>query len=383
MHRHRLVHLVYWSCVVLLAGGILPFGAPVVLAAPAAQIAPGSGYVPRPATIRRLPGGRVLRIVSRTHGGMMNRVCTLATVGESRIGLRTSGLGEEGLPAPVIFLPGSGQLASEINMPVVCVLAGEEPVIATALAPDGETRLPALVVPEGRLSIVSLPIETFMTPGEWQLEITAPVERVYPITVPPLARPALVVSGEALLLEGYTPGEALRGVVLANRCTTEFVPLSDPPEPLEPLSAAESELCALGEVSALLDAVQVFDAVADARGAAFVQRIDPEQNLTYAMLGATTPQLLSTLAFSADLEQAIAESGFPVERRVLFAEDDPAVVDPVVDPVVDKTPAPPVLPETGAELAGGGAARLAFGVAIVLIVLAGAARLRAQPRRKT
>jgi hypothetical protein len=356
----------------LFAGGILPFATPTAVAAPQIQAAPG-GYIPRPVTIRRLPGGRVLRIVSRTHGGMMNRVCTSALVGASGIGLRTSDLGEEAMLTPVIFLPGSGQLASELNMPVVCVLAGDDPVTATALAPDGQTRLPALVVAEGRLSIVSLPIEAFTTPGEWQLEITAPVSGAYPITIPPLVRPALVVSGEALLLEGYSPGEALRGVVLANRCTTEFVPLSDPPEPLAPLSEAETEMCAQG------DAVQVFDAVADERGAAFVQRIDPEQNLTYAILGATTPQLLSTIAFSADLEQAIAESGFPVERSMLFADDDPAVVDPVVD----KTPAPPVLPETGAELAGGGAAWFASGVVILLSAFAGLARLRSQSRRKT
>ena len=191
-------------------------------------------------------------------------------------------------------------------------------------------------------------------------------------------RQALVVSGEALLLEGYQPGEALRGVVMANRCTTDAVPLSDPPELLAPLSEAETELCAQGEVGALLDAVQVFDAVADARGAALVQRIDPEQNLTYAILGAATPQLLSTIAFSADLEEAIAESGFPVERSVLFATDDPAVVDPLVD----KTPV--VLPETGVDFASRSAAFLAAGMAIVLVALAGMAiEIRRMSGKKT
>lgn len=190
MHRHRLVHLVYWSCVVLLAGGILPFGVPVVLAAPAAQIAPGSGYVPRPATIRRLPGRRVLRIVADARRHDESRR-TPATVGESRIGLRTSGLGEEGLPAPVISCRAAAELASEINMPVVCVLAGEEPVIATVLgARRRDTDSPRARRARGAIEHRIAADRDVHDAGRVAVEITAPVERVYPITVPPLARPA-------------------------------------------------------------------------------------------------------------------------------------------------------------------------------------------------
>ena len=57
-----------------MAGVAILCAAPDVMAAPGAQRTPGGGYVPRPVTIRRLPGGRILRIVSRAHGGMMNRI---------------------------------------------------------------------------------------------------------------------------------------------------------------------------------------------------------------------------------------------------------------------------------------------------------------------
>lgn len=314
-------------------------------AAPDTQITPGGRYVPRPVTIRRLPRGRVLRIVSRSHGGMMNRVCTLAALDAQGFGVRTPGAGDAALLAPVIFLPGSGQSADALGAPVLCVLAGEAPVTAIAYAPDGTT-LPALVVPEGRLSIVSAPIEAFTMPGEWRLEVTAPVSGTYSFTIPPVTQPTLVVSGDALLLEGYQPGEALRGVVLADRCITEVVPLSDPAEPLPPLDAAELELCAQNQVGALLDAVHAFDIVADERGVALLARIDPQLDLTYTFFGAETSQLLSSIFVSEDLDAAIAEGGFPVDRATLFVDDEPEDTDPLVD---KPAPTPAVLPSTGAS----------------------------------
>ena len=349
MHHHRqFIRFVQLGLVALLAGVAILCAAPDVMAAPGAQRTPGGGYVPRPVTIRRLPGGRILRIVSRAHGGMMNRICMPALLDAQGIGVREPTTGNEALAASVVFLPGSGQLAENLSVPVVCVLADDQPVTASALSPDGQTRLPALVVSEGRLSIVSLPIEAFTMPGVWQLDVSAPVSGVYTFTIPPVVQPTLIVSGEGLLLEGFKPGEALRGVVMANRCITEFAPLSDSKEVLPPLDKAELALCAKNEVSALLDAVQVFEAVADERGIAFVQRIDPLQDLTYVFLGAETPQLLSTITFSEDLDAAIADSGFPVDRETLFAGRDS-----VTDPLIDKTaPTPAVMPSTGASFTG-------------------------------
>ena len=374
MHHHRrLVRILTLLCAALLAGLSALQSAPPVSAAPAAQIAPGGRYVPRPVTIRRLPGGRVLRIVSRSYGGVSNRVCTLAALDEQGFGVRTPGMGDAALLAPVIFLPGSGQLADALNAPVLCVLAGDAPVTAVASAPDGTT-LPALVIPEGRLSIVSVPIDAFTMPGEWQLEVTAPVSGTYTFTIPPITQPTLVVSGDALLLTGYQPGEALRGVVMANHCTTTVVPLSDPPEPLPPLDAAELELCAQNEVSALLDAVQSFDVVADARGVALLERIDPQLDLTYVFFGAETPQLLSSALFSEDLDTAIAEGGFPVDRATLFVENNPEEVDPQID---ELTPTPAVLPATGASHTADGHSVIWAALLVVLTgiaVLAGARR---------
>jgi len=346
MHQHRqLVRVLALLCAVLLAAlSALPTASPVS-AAPAAQIAPGGRYVPRPVAIRRLPGGRVLRIVSRSYGGMSNRVCTLAALDAQGFGVRTPGIGDASLLAPVIFLPGSGQLADALNVPVLCILAGDAPVTALAYAPDGTT-LPALVIPEGRLSNVSVPIEAFTMPGEWRLEVVAPVSGDYTFTIPPITQPTLVVSGDALLLTGYQPGEALRGVVMANRCISTVVPLSDPAAPLPALDATALELCEQNQVSALLDAVQSFAAVADERGIALLERIDPQLDLTYVFFGAETPQWLSSIFFSEDLDAAIAEDGFPVDRATLFVEDKPEEADPQIDKLA---PTPAVLPATGAN----------------------------------
>ncbi len=378
-YRRQSVRIFGLVCAALLAAlSALPT-APPVSAAPSAQIAPGGRYTPRPVTIRRLPGGRVLRIVSRAHGGMMNRVCTLAALDAQGFGVRTPDTGDAALSAPVIFMPGSGQLASALNVPVLCVLAGEEPVSAVAHAPDGTT-LPALVVPEGRLSIVSAPITAFTMPGEWRLEVTAPVSGTHSFTIPPVTQPTLVVAGDALLLEGYQPGEALRGVVMANRCIAEVVPLSDPAEPLPPLDVAERELCARNQVSALLDAVHAFEVVADEHGVALLARIDPLQDLTYVFFGAETPQLLSSVFFSEDLDAAIAEGGFPVDRAALFVDGAPEETDPLTDKLA---PTPAVLPATGAnntanELSAVWVALLALAS---IVALAGVRRGAADHRR--
>ena len=344
MHRHqRLFRLVCLGCVALAAGLSLLLSQEGARAAPGAQVAPGGRYVPRPVPIRRLPGGRGLRIVSRTHGGVMNRVCTTAGLDAQGLEFREPRIGEEALRLPVIFLPGSGQLASEINAPVVCVLAEAQAVAATALAPDGQTRLPALLVPEGQLSIVSLPLEAFITPGAWQLEITAPVRADYSITVPPPASPALVVAGDALLLQGYQPDEALRGIVMVNRCMTDSLPRNAPPETLPPLTADDAAACARNQISGLWEGVQLFAATANGQGRALVARIDPDHDLTYAIVGATTPQILATVTFREDLEEAMAAGEFLVVRDLLFAAPEP---DATALPTSQPTPA--VMPSTGA-----------------------------------
>lgn len=376
--HHRLFRLVCLACVALATSLSLLLSQEDARATPNAQIAPGGRYVPRPVPIRRLPGGRGLRIVSRTHGGVMNRVCTTAGLDAQGLEFRAPRSGEGALHAPVIFLPGSGQLASEINAPVVCVLAEAQTVAATALAPDGETRLPALIVPEGQLSIVSLPLEAFITPGAWQLEVTAPVRAVYSMTLPPPAQPALVVAGDALLLQAYQPGEALRGVVMVNRCMTDTLPRNAPPETLPPLTAEDAAACARNQISGLWEGVQVFAATADEQGRALVERIDPDHDLTYAIVGATTPQVLATVTFREDLEEAIAAGKFPVVRDLLFAAPEPDVTAPPTSP-----PTPAVMPSTGAEVGAPDIVILMAGAAVGLLVaiaLTAATRRRAMRR---
>ena len=89
-----------------------------------------------------------------------------------------------------------------------------------------------------------LPIAAYLVPGMWQFVVEAPSPLTLEIEVPARDAPHLVVGGENLLLGGFHPNEAVRGIVLADRCISDPIPLTDPPEQFPPLSEDErSELC--------------------------------------------------------------------------------------------------------------------------------------------
>ncbi|MCB0066817.1 MAG: hypothetical protein KDD77_06695 [Caldilineaceae bacterium] len=58
--------------VVILLLTLFPVTSSPAHATPAEQY---GRYRPRPVTVRRLPGGRVMRIISVTHGGFVASVC--------------------------------------------------------------------------------------------------------------------------------------------------------------------------------------------------------------------------------------------------------------------------------------------------------------------
>jgi len=334
-------------------------------------------YRPRPVTVRRLPGGRVMRIISVTRGGFVASICNQSGPNAETV-YAVNNVENDSLAAePVLFLPGSGQPSSEVKVPLICATPADA-VQAYAITPDGE-EAPALMVDEGiQTSIVTLPIAAYLVPGTWQLVVEAPSPLTLEIEVPERDAPRLIVDGERILLDGFRPNEAVRGILLADRCLTNTIPLTEPAEPFPPLSEDEQATCAIRN-SELLTYIGEFDANVDATGAALIERLDPMLDLTYAFVGAGSGEAIASQANLADLADAIAAGDFVIDSESLFAEGE----QPVPEPVIDKVePTPAVMPATGAARADApaGFAALAGMLLFAALLLAAASRRQRTPR---
>ena len=357
--------------VVMLLLGLLPLAVMPAQASPAAQY---GGYRPRAVTIRRLPGGRVMRIISVTRGGLVASICNQSGPNAEAVYAVNNTENDSLAADPVLFLPGSGQPSSEIKVPLICATPADT-VQAYAITPDGE-EAPALMVDEGtQTSIVTLPVAAYLVPGTWQLVVEAPSPLTLEIEVPERDAPRLIVDGESILLDGFRPNEAVRGILLADRCQTDTIPLTEPAEPFPPLSEAEQATCAIRN-SELLTYIGEFDANVDANGAALIERLGPLRDLTYAFVGAAQGDALASRAEAGDLADAIQSGDFVVDRGSLFAEDDP----PQPEPVVDKAePTPAVMPNTGVAPGDAPGGLAAAG----MLILAAALLAIANSRRRT
>lgn len=334
-------------------------------------------YRPQPVTVRRLPGGRVMRIISMTRGGFVASICNQSGPNAETVYAVNDPANDSLAAEPVLFLPGSGQPSPNIKVPLICATPAGA-VQAYAVAPDGE-QVAALVVGEGdQTSIVTLPIEAYLVPGTWQLVLEAPSPLTLDVQVPERGAPRLIVDGESILLDGFRPNEAVRGILLADRCLTDTVPLTDPAEPFPTRSEAEQATCAI-RGSQLLTYIGEFDANVDATGAALLVRLDPTLDLTYAFVGASSGEAIASQANLADLADAIASGDFVIDSDSLFAEGD----QPAPEPVIDKAePTPAVMPETGAARADtpAGFAAIAGVLLFAALLLAVASRRQRSPR---
>lgn len=360
--------------VVMVLLGLMPLAVMPAQASPAEQY---GGYRPRPVTIRRLPGGRVMRIISVTRGGFVASICNQSGPNAETVYAVNDSANDSLAAEPVIFLPGSGQPSSEIKVPLICATPADA-VQAYAITPDGE-EAPALMVDEGsQTSIVTLPIAAYLVPGTWQLVVEAPSPLTLEIEVPERDAPRLIVDGESILLGGFRPNEAVRGILLADRCRTDTIPLTEPAEPFPPLTEAEQATCAIRN-SELLTYIGEFDANVDATGAALIERLDPKLDLTYAFVGAGSGEAIASQANLADLADAIASGDFVIDSESLFAEGD----QPVPEPVIDKVePTPAVMPETGAARAdaSAGFAAMAGTLLFAALLLAAVSRRQRTPQ---
>lgn len=360
--------------VVILFLTLFPVTSSPARATPAEQY---GRYRPRPVTVRRLPGGRVMRIISVTRGGFVASICNQNGPNAETVYAVNDPANDSLAAEPVLFLPGSGQPSSEIKVPLICATPADA-VQAYAITPDGE-EAPALMVDEGsQTSIVTLPIAAYLVPGTWQLVVEAPSPLTLEIEVPQRDAPRLIVDGESILLDGFRPNEAVRGILLANRCRIDTIPLTEPAESFPPLSEDEQATCAV-RGSELLTYIGEFDANVDATGAALIERLDPMLDLTYAFVGAGSGEAIASQANLSDLADAIASGDFVVDRGSLFAEGD----QPVPEPVVDKVePTPAVMPETGAARAdaSAGFAAMAGMLLFATLLLAAASHRQRTPR---
>ncbi len=329
--------------VVILLLTLFPVTSSPARATPAEQY---GRYRPQPVTVRRLPGGRVMRIISITRGGFVASICNQSGPNAETVYIVDSPSPDSLAVEPVLFLPGSGRPSPDIKVPLICATPADA-VQAYAVAPDGE-QVAAQVVGEGdQTSIVTLPIEAYLVPGAWQLVIEAPSPLTLDVQVPERDAPRLVVDGESILLDGFRPNEAVRGILLADRCLLDTIPLTEPAESFPTLSEAEQATCAI-RGSQLLTYIGEFDANVDTTGAALLERLDPNLDLTYAFVGASSGEAIASQANLADLAEAIASGDFVIDSDSLFAEGD----QPAPEPVIDKVePTPAVMPETGAARA--------------------------------
>lgn len=370
-HRKRIELFSRLVAVLMLLLGLLPLASAPAQAAPAEQY---GGYRPRPVTIRRLPGGRVMRIISVTRGGFVASICNQSGPNAEAVYAVDSPAPDSLAVEPVLFLPGSGQPSPNIKAPLICATPADA-VQAYAVAPDGQ-EAPALVVEAGtQTSVVTLPVAAYLVPGTWQLVVEAPSPLTLEVEVPEWNTPHLVVGGESIALDGFAPNEAVRGIILANRCLLDTIPLTDPAEQFPALSEEEQATCAIRN-SELLTYIGEFDANVDANGSALIERLDPMLDLTYAFVGASSGEAISSQANLSDLADAIASGDFVVDRTSLFAQGD----QPVPEPIIDKgEPTPVVLPETGAARADTSARPVAMAG---MVLLAGVMLALANRRRR-
>lgn len=339
-HRKRIDVSSRLVVVLMLLLGLLPLATPSVQAAPAEQV---GRYRPRPVTVRRLPGGRVMRIISVTRGGFVASICNLSGPNAEPVYVVDSPAPDSLAVEPVLFLPGSGQPSPNIKVPLICATPGDA-VQAYAIAPDGQ-EAPVLVVEAGiQTNIVTLPAAAYLTPGTWQIVVEAPSPLTLEVEVPERETPHLVVGGESIALGGFRPNEAVRGIILANRCMTDVIPLTDPAESFPPMSEEEQSACASPN-SELLTYIGEFDANVDATGVALIERLDPLRDLTYAFVGAAQGDALASRAEVGDLSDAIQSGDFVIDRGSLFADGDQPKPEPIID---NGEPTPGVLPESGA-----------------------------------
>ena len=373
-HQKRIVLSSRLVVVVMMLLCLLPLHPAPAQATPAEQV---GRYRPRPVTVRRLPGGRVMRIISVTRGGFVASICNLSGPNAEPVYVVDSPEPDSLAVEPVLFLPGSGQPSPNIKVPLICATPSDA-VQAHAIAPDGQ-EVPALVVEAGtQTSVVTLPAAAYLTPGTWQIVVEAPSPLTLGVDVPERDTPRLVVGGETIALDGFRPNEAVRGILLANRCVTDVIPLTDPAEEFPSMSEEEQAACASSN-SELLTYIGEFDASVDANGAALIARLDPLRDLTYAFVGAAQGDALASRAEAGDLADAIQAGDFVVDRGSLFAEDDP----PQPEPVIDKgEPTPGVLPETGAARTDTSAGAVAIAGTLLLagVMLALASRRRRASR---
>lgn len=337
---------------------LLPLGVQPAQASPAEQV---GSYRPRPVTIRRLPGGRVMRIISVTRGGFVASICNQSGPNAEAVYAVDSPAPDSLAVDPVLFLPGSGQPSPNIKAPLICATPADA-VQAHTVAPDGQ-EAPALVVEAGtQTSVVTLPVAAYLVPGTWQLVVEAPAPLTLEVEVPEWNAPHLVAGGESIALGGFAPNEAVRGIMLANRCLLDTIPLTDPAEQFPALSEEEQATCAIRNTE-LLTYIGEFDANVDANGSALIERLDPMLDLTYAFVGASSGEAIASQANLSDLADAIASGDFVVDRTSLFVEGYQPVLEPIVD---NGEPTPVILPETGAARADTSAGPVAMAGMVLL-----------------
>ena len=108
-------------------------------------------------------------------------------------------------------------------------------------------------------------------PGTWQLVVEAPSPLTLEIEVPERDAPRLIVDGESILLDGFRPNEAVRGILRADRCLTNTIPRPSPPS--RSRRCPKTNRQRVPSAPELLTYIGEFDANVDATGAALLERL--------------------------------------------------------------------------------------------------------------
>ncbi|MBW7881666.1 MAG: hypothetical protein H3C34_03345 [Caldilineaceae bacterium] len=355
-----------------------------VSALPERQWNPGF-YVPRRVPIRTLPGGRIMRVISVTRGGLGLGLCGVELSEGSPYWLRPYELPADGPPPSAYYLPDSGAAKEFVNVPIVCTATAIDPRQAYALAPDGVQRLPAVVTDEARQGIITLPVAAYRQPGRWQLGIDAPDGTTFEITVPEPVGPTLYVGGDSMLLGGYAPNEPIHGIVLADRCPLpdRKIAVEANPDEYQVRVPDETEQATCDEVRSM-ETFWTYEGdlelAADEDGYLLIERVPSNQALAYLFFNATGDNMLASVADDILLDDAIAEGNFELDRDSLFV--DKVAKEPGTGSG-GAEPTPGVMPDTGASpttlpLAG----PLAALAVLALIAAAGLAALGTARRKQ-
>ncbi len=309
---------------------------------------------PRRVPIRSLPSGRGIRVISYTRGGFVLGACL---DNPKTAPAFYPPYGEEFASASfatgVVFLPGSVSSTNWSGLPIICATGEVAPGTAYALAPDGVTILPALSVPERNQTMLTLPVDAYTLPGEWQL-ITEGTEAVsITVDITPFEAPTAILGPGTIFLAGFQPGERVKGIAIKDNGQDDW------PVTLEPVGeecvtdAAGNQSCKALAPEKIRGTLWTddgeFDLQADEQGTILLERPLPKDEYAYIFVGDQSPGLLAGFAEGANIEQAIELGALTVDPATLFGNDlgNGTATEPVrVDPT------PSVVPESGASYGG-------------------------------